>query len=606
MKVAALLEDLQFLAQILQEQLRAEVPSGEYFQVKCAVKNDQLMILTQHPQGVAADTENIFAVLEEVLQSLPSLHEQGVELFLRIVGVKLPYAKHSLILKAKEVGGEGVGSREWGVGIWERGQGENLELDSPPPPLPPFPTPDAPWRVSTFPTPSQEEETFDPMADAPDLSFYTSSKPRRPIKAIVLGAVVVAITALSGGSYFLTRPCTMFECKEIQTAEELHRSFRQWVGSAKSEQELTKLEQQFLAASAALKTIPGWSPRSQEAEKLATSLSKRSETIDKVLKAFDAASSATQKSRTPANSIEELKSRQHLWRQAIAPLETISSDNELYGLVQPRLAIYRTKLQAVNQQLLAEDKWIKQITAATAVANTATNQETTAKSLQQLQKVQSSWQVAVNILLSIPKTSSAYPEAQKLLAEYKPKLVIARDRATKQLLAAKTYNQAVNAAQQAKRYEQQNQWQAAVTYWNQALSAAKQINSESLYYTQAQTLIEPYSTALKLTEEKLQTVSFLQAIRTDLEKTCSDGIRVCNFTIDERQIMVRITPEYEQMLNSSLTVANNGGDANTVANITNHLQTLQQALEAISDNANLPIMVFDAQGSQIHTHIPGG
>jgi hypothetical protein len=57
MQVAVIEEDLQFIAQILQEQLRAEIPSGEFFQVKCAVKNDQLMILVQHPQGVSADTD---------------------------------------------------------------------------------------------------------------------------------------------------------------------------------------------------------------------------------------------------------------------------------------------------------------------------------------------------------------------------------------------------------------------------------------------------------------------------------------------------------------------------------------------------------------------
>ncbi|BCX06450.1 MAG: hypothetical protein KatS3mg066_0309 [Fischerella sp.] len=102
MQVAVIEEDLQFIAQILQEQLRAEIPSGEFFQVKCAVKNDQLLILTQHPQGVSADTDNIFAVLEEALRSLLNHHGQRVEIFLRITGVKLPYAKYSLVLQGLE------------------------------------------------------------------------------------------------------------------------------------------------------------------------------------------------------------------------------------------------------------------------------------------------------------------------------------------------------------------------------------------------------------------------------------------------------------------------------------------------------------------------
>ena len=63
MTVATVRDNLQLLAKNLQEHLRADVPSGEFFGVRCAVKNNQLMILAQHPQGVAVDTGNIFTVL---------------------------------------------------------------------------------------------------------------------------------------------------------------------------------------------------------------------------------------------------------------------------------------------------------------------------------------------------------------------------------------------------------------------------------------------------------------------------------------------------------------------------------------------------------------
>lgn len=587
MQVAVIEEDLQFIAQILQEQLRAEIPSGEFFQVKCAVKNDQLMILVQHPQGVSADTDNIFAVLEEALRSLLNQHGQRVEIFLRITGVKLPYAKYSLVLQGLEA-------------KVDQAVGEEEKIDN----SSPFTTSDSLVDdQSPTNTPNEpEDQLFDPMADAPDLSFYTTIKSRRPIKPIVLGVAVTGIAVLGAAAYLLTRPCVMFECKEIQTAENLQKSWQRQMQNAKSESELIKVQQQLVEATLALKKIPGYSPRYQEAETLATNLSRKSETINKVVKAFGAASLATKKSQTPANSLEELKARQKLWRQAIAPLETISANNELYGLVQPRLGIYRAKLRTVNQQLQLEDKWLKKITAAKNVANAATKQETTAKTLSELQKVQSTWQVAINALSIIPKTSSAYSQAQQLLIEYKPKLVAARDRATQQLLAAKTYKQAIENAEQAKRYEKQNQWQAAVTYWNQALSAAKQVKEDSLYYIQAQTLIQPYSTSLKQAEAKLQVANSLQQTRADLENTCSGTIRVCNFTITDREIIVRMTPEYEQALNSNL----NQGNQSTVANITSHLESLQQALDVISDNANLAVIVFDAQGSQIHGHVPGG
>ncbi|TBR61168.1 hypothetical protein B4U84_10220 [Westiellopsis prolifica IICB1] len=596
MQVAVIEEDLQLIEQILQEQLRAEIPSGEYFQVKCAVKNDQLMILTQHPQGVSADTENMFVLLEEALQSLLNHHGQQVEIFLRIAGVKLPYAKHSLILQASETKVEEMG--EYEVSSENEkvmgGVGEEEKLD--------ITASDALIDEQSSPNIPDESEYqhFDLMADAPDLSYYTTLKSRRPIKPMILGIVVAAIAVLGGASYLLTRPCVMSECQEIQTAENLHKSWQRLINTSKSESEFTTIQQQLVEATTALKTIPSWSSRYQEADTLATNLSRHSETINKIIKAFGAVSLATQKSQTPVNTLEELKARQNLWRQAIAPLETISTSNELYGWVQPRLAIYRAKLRTVNQQLQVEDKWLKKITAAKNVANVAIQQETTAKTLPELQKVQSTWQVAINALTIIPKTSSVYSEVEKLLIEYKPKLVAARDRTTKLQLAAKTYQQAIENAEQAKRYEKQNQWQAAVTYWNQALNTINQVKQDSLYYTQAQTLLQTYSTSLKQAETKLQVVNSLQQTQTDLEKTCSGQVRVCDYTINDREIIVRITPEYEQALNSSL----NQADQNTVTNITNHLQSLQQALDVISDNANLAVIVFDAQGSQIHGHIP--
>ena len=45
MKATVQQEDLQLLDNILQERLLAQVPDSQDFQVKCAVTNDELMIL---------------------------------------------------------------------------------------------------------------------------------------------------------------------------------------------------------------------------------------------------------------------------------------------------------------------------------------------------------------------------------------------------------------------------------------------------------------------------------------------------------------------------------------------------------------------------------
>lgn len=589
MKVAVQQEDLQLLAKTLQEQLLVEVSTTEVFEVKCAVNKEELMILTQHTSDVIVDAQLIFGVIEEVLQSLAPHKEQRVQCFLRVFGEQLPYAKCFLALK--QTGG-------WGDGkMGDKGKGRVNAYSSPSSSL----------TYSPLIDETQEEEPFDPFADTPNL---LASKPAFPIKLILLGAALVGIVVLGGGASLLTRPCVMSECKEIQNAEQLKTISPQLMRRANSEKELVVVQQQLAAASATLNAIPSWSPRYQVSEELKATLSGRAEKISQVVKALQMASLAEQK---VAYSLEELQVRQHLWRQAIAPLETISSSSELYGLVQGKLLSYRVRLHVVNQQIFTEEKWLKKLTAAKAVANAAENQENTAKSLNEWQKVQFTWLVVVNALNTIPQTSVGYQEAQKLLIDYKPKLVAARDRATKEQFAVKTYQQAVSSAKQAKVYQQQNQWQAAATYWDQALQTAKKVSQDSLYYTQAQSLIEPYSAALKQVQEKLQVVSSLQQSRTDLDKTCINGIRICTFSIDNTRIIVRLTPEYDQIRQNNLANPYSKNLANpysknsdTAVDVTNHLQILREALAVISDNANLSLFLYDSQGQVIYTRTLGG
>jgi hypothetical protein len=586
MKVAVQQEDLQLLAKTLQEQLLVEVSTAEIFEVKCAVNKDELMILTQHASDVIVDAQLIFAVIEEVLHSLAPLKEQRVQCFLRVFGEQLPYAKCFLTLKQMGVWGDG-GMGRWGAG-GDEGVGGDEEVISYS-----SPSSSSPLTYSLPIDEVEEEEAFDPFADVLNSS---ASKPGFKIKPILLGVALVGTVVLGGGAYLLTRPCVMFECKEIQNAEQLKIKSPQLMRRAKSEKELVAVQKQLVATSTALNAIPSWSPRYQLSEELKASLSGRSEKINQVVKALQIESLATQKAETPASTLEELQARQQLWRQAIAPLEPISSSSELYGLAQGKLLNYRVRLHAVNQQIFTEEKWLKKLTTVKAVAVAGEKREATAKSINDWQKVQSTWLVVINALNTIPRTSAAYQEAQKLLIDYKPKLVVARDRTTKEALAVKTYQQALSTAKQAKVYEQQNQWQAAAIYWDQALQTVKKVPQDSLYNTQAQSLIEPYSAALKQAQEKLQVVSSLQQSRADLDKTCINGIQICTFSIDNAGIIVRLTPEYDQIRQNNLA---------TAVDVTNHLQILREALAVIGDNANLSLFLYDSQGQVIYTRTLG-
>jgi hypothetical protein len=670
-------EDIQHLTSILQEKLLVELPSVPVLQVRCAVQKDELMILTQHPPGIAVDSQKIFAILEESLQWQSQYHDQRMQFYVRVSGEKLPYAKQSITIKAKEIQkNQQIPSLETNNGF-NKGAAKN-PLIFPPLEIPDLSSPvtdvhisdssfsllkddhiaDHPFAsltenyISDYPLSSRIEENISDSTLSSDLSFGsdnslnsdtilrsetsfnsdatlssnsslfnesenelaeeekfdlfagTESLPKRkrqpislplPPLPILLGGVLGVTVICGGGAFFLNRACVIGECKELQTAEQLKSNSQQSIHTAKSTQELIALQQQLDKVISDLKVIPQWSPRYQQAQELAASFSNQSTKINLVIKALQAASAAEQKIQTPATSLDELRSRQTLWRQAITPLEAIKPSHELYSLVQAKLPKYQSNLKAINQKLQNEELWQKKLTTAKTVADSANQRQATAKSGNDWQRVQFAWQQVINDLKSIPATSTAHEEAKKLLVEYQPKLILARNRATREIAAASTFQQATNFANQAKAFEAKNQWTQAIASWQQAIQTAKQVSQDSSIYNPAQSLIQTYSTGLGQTLEKQQLFGNLAQSRVDLGKTCFNVIRFCTFTIEEKpqmRIVVRLTPEYDRKL---LTAG---------ADMQNHFQTLQQALGVISENANLPLFLYNSQGEERYMRNP--
>lgn len=590
-------EDLQLLGHILQERLLAEIPFCPIFQVKCTVKNDELMILTQHPPDVTADKQKIFSVLEEALQWQPSYQKYKVQFFLRILGNKLPYAQYNLSPLLEAPRDNDVPKQETVVTTEIDDQDDTEPRDAFV-----YLTTDSPRSEIILTDEIEGEEAFDPLAGMPDLLV---SKGRFPRREVLIGIAVVGSLVVAGSSYLLTRPCAISECQEIRTAEQLKTQFGQLARSAKSEKDLLKVEEQLDTAITGLGEVPQWSSYSQTAGELSSNLSGQSEKIQLVVKTLHSASLVQQKTQTVAKDLAELKARENLWQKIIAPLEQIKPNSELYGFVQVNLSSYRLSLQQVTQQLLQEEQWLKKLTLAKSLAREATKKQTTAATSNDWQQLESNWQSVVNTLKSIPQGSIGYQEAQTLLADYEPDLITARDRATREQLAAKTYQQALSTANQAQVYSKHNQLQAAVVSWDQALQGAKQVPSDSLYYSKAQLLIGQYSSALKHTQEQLQIADRRRQAHLDLETTCTNGgTQFCTFTINSQGITVHLTPEYDQALQNSL-INPSSPQPNSV-DIKTHYENLRQALAVISDNTNLPLVLYDSSSNKMYTRTPGG
>ena len=590
-------KDLQLLAQILQEHLRAEIPSGEFFLVRCVSKQKQTMILVEHPEGLIVNTQETFKVLEEGLESELNLpqHHTCVQLFLRTVGTKLPYGQRSLKLKV----GESSNSDN------PPNNSPNIDEEGNEEPIPNTFSTSFPSLTSSSPISSEEDleisgrDSSTNGSQTQTLTSPLSSKQKLSRKGIFMAGMLGFIGIFGTAGYFLSSPCILSKCSQIQGAQLLTQTSPLLARGVASESDLVVQKQKLNVAITSLEKIPRISPYHKQANELTRNLSQKSAQIEQVLQAFQKAKQAIEVSQSKINNLSELQTRQQLWRNAITLLETINPKSELYNLVQPKLARYRTNLKAVNQQLLAEEKWLKKIKDASSVAEVATLRETKANSLPDLQKVQSTWKIVVNALKPIPKTSVAYLEAQQHLAQYQPKLVVARRRTNQELLAAKSYEQIINATNQAKNYEQNNQLQLAVAYWKRALNTTQNIATDTSYSQKAQSLVEPLTEALEKAQQKLQTYKDLDKTRNDLENTCSGEVQVCEYTFNRRQIVVRITYEYEKALEQRLIDASTQGNSEPIASVNSHLQRLQQALEAISINAKSSLLVYDSQGNVI-------
>jgi tetratricopeptide (TPR) repeat protein len=441
--------------------------------------------------------------------------------------------------------------------------------------------------------PAESRDSTATEADPP--GSLVKVKPKPNLKPFLVGGAVLGIAAFAGGAYIASQPCAVGACQPLQNAVSVQTLSSQRLRNARGEQQLVAVQQQLKQAEAGLKPIPSWSSSYQQAQQMGQTLSAESDKINQVVTALQTATQA-QKMQFPPNTFQELQSTQNLWRKAITPLEAINSSSNLYNLAQANLPGYRANLRNVNQQLQAEQRIANRINQAKAVAQAATTRQAAAKSLGEWQKVQATWQVAVNTLASIPQNNFAFPEAQRLLETYRSKLKEVRDRTTQEQIAAKAFNRAVNSANLAKRYEQQNQWSAAVTNWNRAVEAARQVPSDSIYSTQAQPLVNSYAQGLQKAEANLKVAQIYQTARNDLNKTCGGAIRICNFSVNGGKITIRLTSQYEQAVQRSMM----NPASQPVASNANHTQILLQALEVISQNANLPMTVYSSQNQQIY------
>ncbi|HCF27150.1 MAG TPA: hypothetical protein DEV81_08085 [Cyanobacteria bacterium UBA11049] len=590
-------EDLQALGQLLQERLRSHIPNGNKLKIGCAISNETLVVLLQHPPRVEFDPETTFAAIEKNLQSLRPQATEPVKLYLRVSGQKQAYAKHDITWhpselatianfparsERKEIPVSALHSLD-AIGLTNHNFSQHLTN----------------WHNN------------EPLIGVRQQAKKTEGFSRKvrslladiPAPLLVVGGGV-ALATLFSSTYMLTRPCVIGECPALQTAQQLSKVANHLTQRVSSQPDLLTVQQRLVEANNSLKAIPRWSFRYQEASQLSQNLSARSAALEQISAALEKAAAATKKGENLPHTVQKWQEIQALWQQAIATLANIPANSSLFSLAQQKLVDYQTNLQVVNQHLNLEQQASKKLLQAKNTILLAKTRGDTARSWQAWQKVKATWQSAIAILGSIPKTTTAYTEAQQLQASYRKEIEVASDRATKEQMSAKAFSEAMSKANLAQKDEQQNQISLALSNWNQALNSAKQVPGGTQYYNQSQPLIAFYTSAIQQAGAKLKVANAMQLARTDLNRICSGTIRVCKYTLNNQLIMVQLTSGYEQAVERNYINAKLHTNSKTQVGVAMHYHKLKQALEAISNKANVPLQVYESDGSSLHNYKP--
>ena len=185
-----------------------------------------------------------------------------------------------------------------------------------------------------------------------------------------------------------------------------------------------------------------------------------------------------------------------------------------------------------------------------------------------------------------------------------PQMSIAQDKVIEEDKATQNYQTAVKLAQAAKLSQKNNQLAQSVSQWNQSVVAIQSIPQHSAIYTQAKPLVFEYTKNFQQVEEQLKTTQKIALANKDLQRTCAGNPQICTHTVSNKAIVVRLMSLYTQTLKQTAIAAATQGDGNAKIGIVNHVNTLGNALQTISENARLPLEVYGADGKQIQNYRP--
>jgi hypothetical protein len=637
MHSATRLDDLKILECFLQNSLHAHLGRIIPFRVQCLYKDDTLWVLAQHPADVVTDIPDIFRVLERALQAEEPKISLAVKLYLRAEGNQRPYSQQSFTvypLVKKTVPGEAA--PEMTDMSEDRIALERDAYTQKPPSEKPLHLTDnhlepeiSNSMASTIPEivsselvtdgsadprlvkidtdtfVSNIENSFGATSDNDADSTYPPEKTKQKKAFPLLGGLGLLAIASGAAGYMGTRPCVFSTCTELNNATQLTQSSLVAINNPTvTGQEVLTAQKQIHQSVENLKSIPIWSGSYNKAQKSLRLTTPQVADLDTAVIAMNKAFKAASIVKNPPLPLPKWQESKQMWTESIASLGTISDTSQIYPLVRQKLTDYKGRLSDIERRIELETAADQKLKSAVESITVANQSQTEATSLSQWREVKNHWNLVNDRLTSIPPNTIAYAQAQELLKSYQAQIATAQEKVVEEDKATQNYQTAIKLAQAAQGSQKKDRLDQAVLEWNQSVVAIQSIPQNSTIYAQAKPLVAEYTKNFQQAQQKLKATQKMSLANKDLQRTCAGTPQICSYTINSKSIVVRLMSLYTQTLSQTAMAASTQGDSNAKAGIINHVNTLGNALQTISENAKLPLEVYGADGKQIQNYRP--
>jgi hypothetical protein len=412
------------------------------------------------------------------------------------------------------------------------------------------------------------------------------------------------VALLGAGGYGLSRPCVLGACPQLAQSQTLAEKSLSVLNGEATGKEILAAQNDMHQSITQFKSVPIWSSSHSQAQADLKKYEAQSNMLDITVDGMKKAARASDKTSKQPVSQSTWKESQKLWEGAIADLRKVSADSRAYPLAQQKLTEYQKKLDSVNQNITSEAGADKILSNARVLGVNTTAKQAQVKTLEDWQAVQKDWKTFNAQIAEIPSDVTAYPEAQKLQKDYQQQIAAVNDKLSKEKKHGETYEKAQTTAASAKKSGEAKKLEESLASWNSAIATLQNIPADSIYQPKAEALNLEYTKAMKQTETAVVVEKKSAQASEALKKICDGKPAVCSYKLADNKILVTLLADYAKTVRKTAEDANKVADQNAQTGLIRHINSLGDALESVSNNAQIPLQLYSDSGKLIQTYAP--